>query len=115
MKLIYPLLVFVFILSQSLQNSLANQSHNSLKKYNIVERMAFWNVYMKQIGETCIVGEDYFMGFDKDKAAYWSVDCNGNKANGYLIQLPNDTKSKTKHFSCKVAKMLNINCFTKLN
>ena len=115
MRAIFTLFTSCLLFIGGMQSATANDNHKLLVKKGEVERKLFWADYMKQIKANCIVTEDYHMGFDKDNAAYWSVDCNGSSDDGFLVQIPASTNATTKQFPCSVGKMIGVLCFQKID
>ena len=115
MRAIFTLFTSCLLFIGGMQSATANDNHKALMKKSELERTFFWADYMKQISANCKVTEDYFMGFDKDNAAYWSVDCNKSRDDGFLVQIPASANAKTKQFPCSVGKMIGVPCFKKLD
>lgn len=113
MRAIFTLIASCIILVAGAQSATANDNHKALMKKSEVERKWFWQDYMNQIKADCIVTEDYHMGFDKDNDAYWSVDCNGSRDDGFIVQIPASKNATTKQFPCSVGKMIGVPCFKK--
>jgi len=109
-----PISLVLFLLS-SVQSAVANDTHKILISKTQSDRLTVWSSYMDQIGKNCQVKEDFFMGFDRDQAAYWSVDCNGSRQNGLIIQIPENVGAKARQMPCSVGQAMGVSCFEKMD
>lgn len=104
----------IFFVSVFYSNAHANDAHNTLAEQSEVRRLMFWTGHMKDAGRDCVVTEDFFMGFDKENAAYWSVNCNNSRDIGVIVQIPNTVGGKTRIMECSIANAIGVPCFKKM-
>lgn len=96
-------------------NAFANESNNALLEKSEVRRLLFWTEHMEKAGRDCVVTEDFFMGLDRDEAAYWSVNCNGSRANGLIVQIQKKVGAKTRIMECAIGDAIGVSCFKKMD
>lgn len=65
------------------------------------------------VGRPCEGTRAFYMGMDKERAAYWSVGCSDGRS--YQIQIQPDSTGSTRALDCAVVKAINLSCFSKLN
>jgi hypothetical protein len=91
----------------------ANKGHELLEKMPDPERNTALLRHMKASHGDCdLVVKNFFQGFDKNKIAYWNVECRNKKS--YLVMINNDTLGSSQILNCNALKMMKARtCFTK--
>lgn len=102
-------LVFVAVVASV---AFANEGHNRLMQMSPYKRSQTLANLLAASGKDCgQATRSFFQGFDKDKAAYWNVEC--SKGTAYNIQIIDDNRGSTRILECSVMKAMGIECFKK--
>lgn len=92
--------------------ALANQAHDRISALSDAQRSTLFSKMLKSEDAACsTITRTFYRGSDKTDSAYWSVQCQSNKA--YQIQVSPNATGSTKLLDCAVAKKLSIDCFSK--
>jgi hypothetical protein len=91
----------------------ANQAHDTLAGMSEDQRAGAMRTFMERSGEACpSVTRTFFQGFDKERSAFWNVQCSNRKA--FVVMIYNDARGSNKILECGVLKAVTgMQCFKK--
>jgi hypothetical protein len=104
--------LFLFTLTSS-AGAFANQIHDQVAALSEEQRQGVLGRMLVREGETCpSVSRTFYQGSSRDRAAFWSVSCNGGK--DWQIMIKDDPRGDIKILDCATMKALKgPACFTR--
>jgi hypothetical protein len=91
----------------------ANKGHELLEKMSGPERNTALLRHVKTSHGDCdLVVRNFFQGLDKNRIAYWNVECRNKKS--YLVMINNDALGSSQILNCNALKVMKAReCFNK--
>ncbi|HEV8676020.1 MAG TPA: hypothetical protein VGX21_18445 [Methylomirabilota bacterium] len=105
-------LIIASVVATNVATAFANDAHEQLRKLPAATRTHALATTATSAGFACAGASSEYKGMDKDRRAYWRVDCSNGQS--YMVSIDDDKAGSTKVVSCALMRKVGADtCFVK--